>query len=55
MRQVIILDIIGQRQRRALPPGIYEAFLDAGGPAFTGRIKWKNVREHKPLGVPQCA
>ena len=47
LRKVTILDIIGQR--RALSPGIYEAFLDAGGPAFTGQIKWKNVREHKPL------
>ena len=47
MRNATIIDII--EQRRALEPGIYEAFLDAGGPAFTGRIKWKNVREHKPL------
>ena len=47
MHKATILDIIGQR--RALSPGIYEAFLDAGGPAFTSQIKWKNVREHKPL------
>ena len=45
--KLTILDIIGQR--RALPPGIYEAFLDAGGPAFTGQIKWKNSHLHQPL------
>jgi hypothetical protein len=44
MRNATILDIIGQR--RALAPGIYEAFLDAGGPAFTGQVKWRNSREH---------
>ena len=47
LRKITILDILGQR--RAHPPGIYEAFLDAGGPAFTGQITWKNSQEHQPL------
>ena len=46
MHNATIIDIIEQRQ--ALAPGIYEAFLDAGGPAFTGQIKWKNSREDQP-------
>ena len=47
LSEITIIEIIGQR--RALPPGIYEAFLDAGGPAFTGQITWKNSQEHQPL------
>ena len=47
LSKITILEIIEQRQ--ALRPGIYEAFLDAGGPAFTGQITWKNSREHQPL------
>ena len=57
LSKVTIIEIIEQRQ--ALAPGIYEAFLDAGGPAFTSQIKWKNSREHKPfsefLSVPDEA
>ena len=47
LSEITIIEITEQCQ--ALPPGIYEAFLDAGGPACTGQIKWKNLREHQPL------
>ena len=47
LSEITIFEVIEQRQ--ALSPGIYEAFLDAGGPAFTGRITWKNSQEHQPL------